>query len=161
MVNTRLLALVAVALMVGLAGCTTGMDTTNAIDGSEAVDSVELTTTEDRFGGETLLLNMTLNESVEKNDQRCFTQYNPALKITETKCYNNWHNAAVTSTTVTHNGSEIGTYDVSNGETLSTELQSENGEYRFYFHSNNAADTWFQVTVNGDTIESAGYDDTY
>jgi len=160
----RILPLLALVALVALAGCSTGMDPSDAIEGSEAVDSAELHVVESgSFDDKTLYLNATLNESVQKNDETCTTTFNPALGTSQITCTDHWHNANVNSVTVTHNGTEMGTYQVSNGETLSAEIPMEDGTYRLYFHSENAPDTWFQVVVDtdGPTIETAGYSDTY
>jgi len=157
-----LLTTVVVSMLL-LAGCTGGLNKGEAVEQSAAVDSVNLTTVDGEFGDK-LILNLTLQDGVMKNDETCTTQFNPATKTSRLVCNDNWHQSEITGVTVTHNGTSLGTYDATNVETVSVNTEWRNGKYRFLFHSENAPDTWFEVTVSASgepTIESAGYRDDY
>lgn len=148
----RLLAVVALVL---LAGCTSsGLEPSEAYEGSAAVNGATLHDT-----GDGLVLNVTLADTIEHNDEYC--QINPATKMTT--CYDDWENAKLSGVTVMQNESTYQSFDVSGGDTISMEIPWEDATYVYQFESEDGHQTEFQVTIEasseGAEIVSAGYDD--
>lgn len=154
----RSLAIIGVALLLVLAGCTsgTGMSVDEAIEGSEAVDDVTLSNENGQ-----IYMNVYINESVQQNDEYCWTQYNPATKVTQTYCNDDWKAVDVTEVTVVREGTVKHFENESlNGERLRVPV--EEGEYQIQFTSEKGTSTFGVAIVEDDgglKIAGAGYND--
>lgn len=155
----KLLLIVALGVLVLLAGCASPtQDPSDAINGSEAVADVTLESEDGQA-----LVNLTLAENVEQNDETCTSSYNPATGVTTTSCDDDWHDATITHIEMTDGDETMATVDGEfNGESIRFQIPWESGEYYFHLTAENGGTTVFSIDVTEDmTLDGAGYDDDY
>jgi|AntDeeMinimDraft_5_1070356.scaffolds.fasta_scaffold05888_4 hypothetical protein len=159
--DNKILFVLAIVLLSGCVGTSSGLDYRNAVNESTAVESVELQT-----NNQNPRINLQINDVVQKNNEQCHSVYNPALKITETRCNDNWDNVTITGVHIVTNESTYNQFnDVTNGDEISLEIPRNSSTYEFYFESETGEDTYFQTEIMANEtslkINSAGYSNKY
>jgi len=157
--DKKLISIVLIVILAGCIGTNSGLELSTAINESKAVEDINIS--QNNVGE--LFINVDLEKDVMKNDKNCYSVYNPALKITETKCTNNWDSVKVTNIKLMQNESLYKNVQASNGDDVTINIPNESKNYKLYFESKTGGDTYFQINVNSENVKinSAGYSNSY